>query len=84
LTKHLLKIILKIRKGTDQENIGFYSDLLHRFLRHNILINSYLSCIITIAGICVVNKTFFMLIFIGVILYNVFIEYIFSSRFIIN
>ncbi len=31
-----------------------------------------------------VNNLFFMLIFIGVILYNVFIEYIFSSRFIIN
>jgi len=59
-----MKKILKIGKGAGQEDRGFYSDLLNRSLRHNILINSHLLYIMTIAGICVVNKTFFMLIFI--------------------
>ena len=53
-----------IRKKTGKKNTGFFSDLLHKTGWHIALINNHLSDWTVVIGICIVNKTLFMLIFI--------------------
>jgi hypothetical protein len=67
-----------------QGNTSGAKKLFYWIKQRNILIGNKISNRMSITDQANVNNLFFMLIFIGVILYNVFIEYIFSSRFIIN
>jgi hypothetical protein len=68
----------------DQESTNLHGAPSHEVISHNMLGNNNIINSFPSVGILIVNKLLIMLIFIGVIWYNVFIEYIFSSQFIIN
>jgi hypothetical protein len=64
LMKYFTRKTTGIRKGTSQKNGGLFSDLLHKSDWSNLLINMCLSYWSAVIGMCIVNKTQFMLIFI--------------------
>jgi hypothetical protein len=64
LMKYFTRKTNGIRKGTNKKNGGLFSDLLHKPNWSNFLINMCLSYLPAIKGICIVNKTQFVLIFI--------------------
>ncbi|HBZ19659.1 MAG TPA: hypothetical protein DEO60_00900 [Bacteroidales bacterium] len=64
LMKNLIRKITGIRKETRPENAGLFSGLLYMPLRYKTMINKYLHNWCSVAGICIVNKSNFVLIFI--------------------
>ena len=67
-----------------QENRSRANNLFYEYKQRNLFIDNNINKSLSKTDQTNVNNLFFMLIFKGVILYNVLIEYIFSSRFIIN
>jgi len=67
-----------------QESTSMPDSPSNRVISRNILVNNNMIGSLFPPDIFIVNKLLIMLIFKGVVWYNVFIEYIFSSKFIIN
>lgn len=62
--KNFIRKTTEIRKETSSENAGLFSGLLYRSGWYNTMINKYITNWCAVAGIYIVNKTIFVLIFI--------------------
>jgi len=62
--KNFIRKTTGIRKETRFENAGLFSGLLYKSEWYKTMINKYLHILCSVAGIYIVNKTIFVLIFI--------------------
>jgi len=54
--KNFIRKTTVIRKRTGKKNAGTFSDLSYKTRWHNSMIDKYLSCLLAMIGIFIVNK----------------------------